>query len=81
MQSGLNFLLQEAIEARLFRRKVAGGGAGWGRGLVALLGLPKRATKPRPQPAPPVPNGSPNGTPAQTVKKRKGACDDLLRRR
>lgn len=23
-------------------------GAGWGRGLMALLGLPKRAIKPRP---------------------------------
>ena len=32
-------------------------GAGWGRGLMALFGWPKRAIKPRPQPA--VPNGTP----------------------
>ena len=36
------------------RKAEAGWGRGWtswGRGLMALLGLPKRAIKPRPQPA------------------------------
>lgn len=35
MQSGLNFLLQEAIEAKLFRGTGGAVGAGWGRGLVS----------------------------------------------
>ena len=37
-------------------------GAGWGRGLMALFGLPKRAIKPRPHRHPPH-RHPPTGTP------------------